>query len=233
MTNAKMPAAQRPVVFVHGLVIASRYMLPAARLLAPHTRVLAVDLPGYGRSAKPRHLLRIAELAEVLVEFLDANGLARAHWVGNSFGCQIIAELAVQYPERVDRLVLQGPTVDAKARRMGWQLRRLIANSRYEPASLTAISVGDYWRAGVRRAWGTARLALADRIEEKLPRIDAATLIVRGQRDPLVPMRWARHLAALAPHGELRVIRGWGHAVNYAAPGAFVEVVRPFLRLPS
>ncbi|WP_168185679.1 alpha/beta fold hydrolase [Acidiferrobacter sp. SPIII_3] len=220
-------------MFVHGLVIASRYMLPAARLLAAQTRVLAVDLPGYGRSAKPHHLLRIPELADALVEFLDANGLVRAHWVGNSFGCQIIAELAVRHPERIDRIVLQGPTVDASARRMGLQGRRLIANSRYEPASLTAISLGDYWRAGLRRAFGTARMALADRIEDKMPRIKAPTLIVRGEHDPLVPMRWARYLAGLTPHGELRVIRGWGHAVHYAAPGAFVDAVRPFLRLPS
>ena len=134
MTNTGTLGATRAVVFVHGLVTASPYMLPAARLRAAQTRVLAVDLPGYGRSAKPHHLLRIPELADALVEFLDANGLVRAHWVGNSFGCQIIAEPVVRHPECTDCIVLQGPTVDASARRMGLQGRRLIANSRYEPA---------------------------------------------------------------------------------------------------
>lgn len=231
VSNAKVCRQGTPVVFVHGLVIAGRYMLPAARLLAPLAPVFVIDLLGYGKSAKPRHLLRVSELADVLAEFLDVRGFGSAHWIGNSFGCQIIVDLAARHPRRTGRLVLQGPTVDEEAR-SGWaQFRRLVANSRHEPASLTAITIGDYWRAGLCRALGTARMALADRIEDKMPGVVAPTLIVRGERDPLVPERWARKLTRLAPRAQLRVIKGEGHALNYAAPAAFVAVVRPFFNL--
>lgn len=100
VTNAKVFQQGIPVVFVHSLVIASRYMLPAARLLASLAPVFVADLPGYGKSAKPRHLLRVSELADVLAEFLDARGFESAHWVGNSFGCQIIVDFAARHPHR-------------------------------------------------------------------------------------------------------------------------------------
>jgi 2-hydroxy-6-oxonona-2,4-dienedioate hydrolase len=117
------------VVLVHGLVISSRYMVPTALALAPLCPVGAVDLPGYGDSAKPRTFLRIDGLADALVAWMDALGLQSAHWIGNSFGCQILADLALRHPDRVNRLVLQGPTVDPQARTLRQQLVGLMRNS--------------------------------------------------------------------------------------------------------
>lgn len=76
-----------PVVLVHGLVISSLYMVPTARRLAPFYRVFAPDLPGFGKSGKPARVLSVPELADALVAWLDAAGLGRAAFVGNSLGC--------------------------------------------------------------------------------------------------------------------------------------------------
>src|SRR3982751_3131372 len=104
------------VILVHGMVISSRYMVPTAERLAPLCDVYAVDLPGYGKSAKPARVLSLAELADALAAWMKAAGLEKAHLVGNSFGCQIIVEFALRHPARVNRIVLQGPTVDPEAR---------------------------------------------------------------------------------------------------------------------
>jgi 2-hydroxy-6-oxonona-2,4-dienedioate hydrolase len=173
------------VVLVHGMVVSSRYMVPTAERLAPLCEVYAPDLPGYGRSVKPAKTLSLPELADALAEWMQAAGLGSAHLVGNSFGCQVIAEFAVRHPGRVERLVLQGPTVDPAARSLGRQLLRLARNSLREPRSLGPISMRDYWSAGLRRAVHTIRLTLHDRIEDKLPGIQAPALVVRGTRDPL------------------------------------------------
>jgi pimeloyl-ACP methyl ester carboxylesterase len=219
------------VVLVHGMVVSSRYMVPTAERLAPLCSVYAPDLPGYGRSAKPPRPFVLPELADALERWMSAAGLKRAHLVGNSFGCQIIAEFALRHRARVDRIVLQGPTVDPAARSVARQLLRLVRNSAREPKSLGFISLADYWAAGLRRVRATIRMALADRIEEKLARIDAPTLVVRGTRDPLVPHEWAARVAALLPRGELAELPGLPHTINYSAPDAFVEAIAPFLGL--
>ena len=219
------------VVLVHGLVIASRYMVPTAERLAPLCNVYAPDLPGYGKSAKPARMLSLAGLADALARWMSAAGLERAHLVGNSFGCQVIAEFVLRHPRRVDRIVLQGPTVDPSARTLGRQLLRLARNSAREPKSLGFISLADYWAAGLRRARATIRMALEDRIEDKLPSIQAPTLVVRGTRDPLVPHAWAERVAQLLPRGELVEVPDLPHTINYSAPDAFVGAIAPFLGL--
>src|SRR5258706_1300583 len=66
-----------PVVFVHGLGVSSRYMIPTIRLLAADYAVYAPDLPGHGRSEKPLRARTIPELADALMWWMDAEGLAR------------------------------------------------------------------------------------------------------------------------------------------------------------
>jgi pimeloyl-ACP methyl ester carboxylesterase len=219
------------VVLVHGLVISSRYMVPTAERLAPLCNVYAPDLPGYGKSAKPARILSLAELADALASWMAAARVEKAHLVGNSFGCQIIAEFALRHAGRIDRLVLQGPTVDPRARTVPRQLLRLARNSAREPKSLGPITLRDYWAAGPRRVVATIRMSLADRIEDKLPRIGAPTLVVRGTRDPLVPHDWAARLAGLLPRGELVELADLPHTINYSAPDALVGAIVPFLGL--
>ena len=223
------PAAPA-VVLVHGLVISSRYMIPTAEQLVPFYRIYAPDLPGYGKSYKPRKTLTLPQLAEALDDWMLTLSLAKAHLVGNSFGCQILAEFALRHPERIDRLVLQGPTVDPGARSLRRQVFRLMVNSRREQRSLARITFADYRAAGLRRAWETVKMALADRIEEKLPYIQAPALVVRGENDPVVPQDWAERVARLLPRGELCVIRDAAHTLNYSAPEQFAATIRPFLR---
>jgi 2-hydroxy-6-oxonona-2,4-dienedioate hydrolase len=219
----------RIVVLVHGLVISSRYMVPTAELLASLCQVHAVDLPGYGKSYKPPNILSLAQLSDALADWMRAKEIPRASLIANSFGCQILAEFALRHAQRVERLVLQGPTVDPQARSVWQQLGRLIINSPRERRSLGWITLLDYRSAGLRRAWATVQLALQDKIEEKLPHIQAPVLVVRGEKDPLVPQRWAEEVRRLLPHGKLCVIPGAAHTVNYSAPKEFVAAMRPFL----
>lgn len=104
------PADATPLVLIHGSGLSGRYMIPTARELAPHFPVYVPDLPGYGDSGDPGRVLNIPQLADWLVAWMDAIGLERASFLGNSFGCQVIVDLAMRYPERTERLVLQGPT---------------------------------------------------------------------------------------------------------------------------
>lgn len=218
------------VVLVHGLVISSLYMIPTAVRLAPAYRVLAPDLPGFGKSSKPAAALTIAELADALAAWLGAVGLQRVVLVGNSLGCQIIVELADRHPGAIQAAVLAGPTMDRHARTAPRQIARWLLDWTMERPSLAAAHARDYYEAGVRRGLKTFRYALRHRIEEKLGALTAPTLVVRGSRDRIVPQAWAEEVTAGLPRGRLEVIQGAPHCVNYTRPGPFTDLVRDFLR---
>jgi 2-hydroxy-6-oxonona-2,4-dienedioate hydrolase len=225
-----VPAGSPPVVLVHGLLVSSRYMLPTAVRLAPYYRVYALDLPGFGKSVKPTRVLNVPELADSLAAWMAAAGLDRAVLLGNSFGCQIVVDFAVRYPQRVERAVLAGPTVDPKRRTAHQQAAHWLRNVPLEPVSLGAVLLRDLLDAGPRRVLCTFRHMLEDRIEEKLPHVQVPTLVVRGARDTTVPQRWAEEATRLLPRGRLIVIPGAPHTVNYNAPLELVRVVRPFIQ---
>jgi 2-hydroxy-6-oxonona-2,4-dienedioate hydrolase len=218
-----------PVVLVHGYGMSSGYMAPIAKRLAAEHTVYAPDLPGHGRSDSSKGPLSIPGLAESLRVWMDAAGIGRAAFLGNSMGCQVIAELAVRHPERIDRLILVGPTVDPAARTLGRELPRLLEDGAAERPSLLLLVAKAYSR-DLRRLHKEMDAVLADRIEEKLPRITAPSLVVRGERDAVAPQAWAEEVASLLGAGAVRVIPGKGHAPNYSAPDELMRIIRPFLR---
>jgi pimeloyl-ACP methyl ester carboxylesterase len=224
------PAEARPAVFVHGIGVASPYMVPTVARLGPHHRSYAVDLPGFGQSDKPRRTLGVEELADALAGWLAAVGIEHPAVVGNSFGCQVVVDLAVRHPERVGRLALLGPTTDPAARTAARQVARWLRTSLHERPSQLPLLLRDYARAGPRRPLQTFRFALRDRVEEKLPRVQAPTLVVRGEKDSIVPQRWAEEIVRLLPRGRLAVIAGAAHAVNYSSPDEVARLLRSFLR---
>ncbi|MDP8960717.1 MAG: alpha/beta hydrolase [Actinomycetota bacterium] len=232
--HARVPVEQAPhgpdVVLVHGFGVSSRNMVPTAEALAPHCRVYAPDLPGHGLSYNPSQTLDLTGLAETLIEWMTSVGLQRACLLGNSYGCQIIVELAVRHPERVERLILQAPTVDPHARNLPRQLVRRLRSGwreRHEPAGDETAQ--DWREIGLRRMFQDARYAMRDRIEDKLPHIQAPTLVVRGSRDPIVPQRWAEEATALIPLGRLVVLDGAVHTITFTRPHQLVEAILPFL----
>jgi pimeloyl-ACP methyl ester carboxylesterase len=95
-----------PVVFVHGLSGSWQNWLEQLPVLAREHRVVAMDLPGFGYSPMPREEISIAGYARLLDGLLGELGIAAATVVGNSMGGFIGAELAIAFPQRVERLVL-------------------------------------------------------------------------------------------------------------------------------
>jgi pimeloyl-ACP methyl ester carboxylesterase len=101
-----------PVVALHGLGATKASLLPTVAALADRFRMIALDLPGFGDSAKPIGAPYDARFfAESVVETLDALGIERAHLVGNSLGGRVALEVGLQSPERVRRMALLAPSM--------------------------------------------------------------------------------------------------------------------------
>jgi 2-hydroxy-6-oxonona-2,4-dienedioate hydrolase len=219
----------RPVVLVHGLVVSSGYLAPLARHLARRRPVHAPDLPGFGRSDRPDRALDTHELGLALADWLDTRGFEDATLVANSYGCQIASETALAQPDRVGRLALLAPTIDRGARRWPEQLRRWRREQATQSSALRRIMTRDYLRAGLGRALATARHAMGDRIEQRLPHHDLPVLVARGSRDPIVSAAWAREVTTLLPHAHLATLPGATHAIPHEMPLQTARVVEHFL----
>jgi len=227
-TNEPMLDAP-PVILVHGLGVSSRHMIPAALHLSPWFRTIAPDLPGYGRSPKPWHVLDVAELADVLKAFMERERIDEAILVSLSFGCQIVVELAATRPDLVAAAVLVGPTIDVDAQDAPTQVARLLIDATREPLGLMPVIFQEYSAFGVRRGFVTLMHALDHPVVDKLPFVTSPTLVVKGERDPIVPDSWAQRIVDLLPNGSLAVIGGAAHAANFSHPAELADLVREFV----
>jgi 2-hydroxy-6-oxonona-2,4-dienedioate hydrolase len=227
--HASVVGTGQPVVLVHGFGVSGRYMVPLALSLADRFSVFVPDLPGYGRSERPRAPLDIDGLASALDSCLSALGLERPAFVANSMGCQVVTKLAVDLPTRVGRLALIGPTVDPAQRRARHQVLCGLRDAAREPLSLVALAAQDEAAIGLRALLATVRSALADRIEDRLPLIDQPTLVLRGEADRFVSAAWAEQVARLLPRSDLVVVPRQPHAAHYTRPRLVARLVGDFL----
>ena len=218
-----------PVVLLHGFGVSGRYMLPLAHSLAGRFTVFTPELPGYGRSERPRVPLGIGGLAAALAGCLDALELERPALVANSMGCQVVTDLVVRHPERAGPLALIGPTVDPAQRLARRQVLSGLRDAAHEPLSLLAHAANDSAEIGIRALLATVRSVLADRIEERLPLIEQPTLVLRGQDDRFVSAEWAEQVATLLPDARLFTVPGEPHAVHYTRPDLVARVLRQLL----
>src|ERR1700712_422292 len=115
------------LIFIHGLSGNWQNWLENVPEFARDNRVIAVDLPGFGRSPLPRSEVTIGLYCDVVIAMIRALDLESATLIGNSMGGQIAAKLAIEHPELVDRLVLVSPagvTIDvARNPQVLWVLK--------------------------------------------------------------------------------------------------------------
>ena len=127
------PAAPgAPTVFlIHQMVWSSaQFKYAQPQLAALGVRSIAVDLPGYGLSDGPDHVPDADAYADALLPVLDRYGGARAILFGNHTGVTVIASLADRHPERIARLIIQGPPIFDRITQ-----EKLIAEKPYDQTS--------------------------------------------------------------------------------------------------
>lgn len=206
-----------PLAFllVHGIGVSPNYFARLSEQLQPHGVVYAVELPGFGGTPRPDHALSIEDFAALLLAFTEALNLDNPVLVGHSMGAQIVTEMAVQNPVLSDRVVLMGSVVDPQAPTAFGQGFRLLRDMMIEPPSANRIVLMDYLRCGPR--WYLTQLPamLTYPIQERLPLVDAFTLVVRGARDPVASAEWAARIAELVPKSTRLEVPKAAHVVQH------------------
>jgi pimeloyl-ACP methyl ester carboxylesterase len=112
------PADAAPLLAIHGLGDEADTWRHLISPLSAHYRVLAPDLPGFGRSDEPERGYTIPFFQKTLVELLDELKVTRATLIGHSLGGAIVQSVALAHPERVERLVLIGGSLVARSQKL-------------------------------------------------------------------------------------------------------------------
>lgn len=152
------------VVLLHGLGGFAQSWRHTIDALATRATVFAVDLPGFGRSAKPRTAYRLGYFARALHGFLDAMGIAQASLVGHSLGGSVAVTYALTHPARVERVALVAALVPGFAFRLSWG-HRLIALPVVGEA-LAWCGRAPLYKAAIARCFHVARPADVDFLVE-------------------------------------------------------------------
>lgn len=218
------------LIFVHGIGVSSRYMLPLAEQLAPNYNIYVVDLPGFGKSSKPNGVFSTETLAAILTSFIRQQKITNPALVANSFGCQVSLKAIKANSDLITAAILIGPTINKFERTYGWQIVRWIQNLLHEPVRKMAyIFMKDIWECGLLRVFKTLRISLKDKPEVGLDRIAIPVLLVRGELDPIVPRLWLDYLQSRNRHFQIAEISGAGHALNFNSPGTLARLITAFL----
>jgi pimeloyl-ACP methyl ester carboxylesterase len=139
------------VALVHGLGGFAASWRPILAALAPRATLLAPDLPGFGRSAKPRVRYGLDFFAEALGAFLDARGAGQVTLVGHSLGAAVAFAFARAHPQRVDRIALLGGLVPGFAYRLSPIYRALAVRGLGEALALAGCAA--LYRAALARCF--------------------------------------------------------------------------------
>lgn len=212
-------------VLVHGIGVSARSYGPTAVELARHGDVHLIDLAGYGRSPRPDRDLDIADHAQLVGQYLTDHDLDHPVVVGHSMGTQVVAEMAADFPDEVDHIVLIAPVVAPSARSLPKAARLLLANGLKEPLHVSAAAMYDYlFRAGVPYMIQQTPHLLNTDLDAIAERVTAKTLVICSADDPIVPLDWGRQLAGRFQNGWFATVPG-PHATMFAAPEAIARLV--------
>lgn len=219
-----------PLVLVHGLGCSVDYWVRnGAWLAAAGYRVLAPDLPGFGRTDGPRTGLTIVQQAYAVSVFAEAMGLGPAAYLGHSLSCQTVLELACTEPDRVSALILAAPTGDRRRKRLLREAVGFLRDIPREPPSLVPFVLDAYLRAGPLRWTGTWLASKRHDAFDAAQGVRAPAMVVVGDRDPVVPVHFARAIAETIGNTRLRIIPRAAHALIYDEPAGFNGAVLEFL----
>lgn len=219
-----------PVVLLHGLGGSSDWWRRNISVLAESHLVSAVDLVGFGR----RFFLRRSKLptsfddiAVLLAGWIESSFDGPVHLAGNSLGGQIAIHIAAGRPELVRSIVLVDSTGIPFEIAPSAHVRNIVM--RYGFRSFLLILMRDLFRVGPI-TWVTTFLRLwRDDARPLMRKLAMPVQLIWGERDPFVPLRYARQMLEIMPQAALHVIPRAGHVPMWENPRAFNEVLLAFL----
>ena len=211
----------QPLILLHGNGESCDYFEHQIAHFSKDYRVIAIDTRGHGKSPRGNMPFTIRQFADDLLAFMDEHQIDNAHLLGFSDGGNIAMVFAMNHPERVERLILNGANLDAGGVKRKVQIPIEIG---YRVARWFA-----GWSESARRHAEMLGLMVNDPDvkPEELTAIRAKTLVIAGT-DDMIREAHTRLIADSIPDAELAFLEG-DHFIANKHPEAFNRRVMAFL----
>lgn len=250
-----------PIVLLHGTSSSLHTWEGWTEALVKTRRVISFDLPGFGLTGPhPRHDYSIGAYIDFVIAVLNKLGIERFVLAGNSLGGHIAWATAVEYPNRVEKLILvnaAGYGLAPQSVPLGFRIARLplfrdlareilpravirasVENVFGDPSQVTPGLVDRYFELTLREG---NREALAHRMDQYQPGamqdqigdISQPTLILWGEKDQLIPVAAGQRFAEDIANSRLRTWDDLGHVPQEEDPARTVREVLAFLGAPT
>ncbi len=242
-----------PLILIAGLASDSQSWQPILGGLAKHFKVIVFDNRGIGRTRYPPDSFQISTLALDAVCLLDELGIDKADIFGHSMGGCIAQEIAIEYPQRVNRLILANTCAflsQENKKFFGGLLEILESGGEYEsfirrfygliftPEYLgSRESIDQSVKAALEYPFPVTPCGFRLQLEalnnfnskDRLAMIKAETLLIAGRKDALVSIEEARILADNINSCEFLCLENAAHSFQIERPDIFTEKVLKFL----
>ena len=219
--------------------------------LAAHSKVIAIDLPGFGGSAKPDTSYSLTAMTDRLSSFIDRWTTGPVVVVGHSMGGELAASLALARPDRVKLVILLAPAgyriglggladsmYPAKARRLGRYLAyRSFITPIHDPGWLAEPdSMADYDQTSDTAYAKAAARVLEDfdfrGLKDRFSQLTQPTLLIWGGNDPVMPYPVGDTLSRLIPCVQFAAFPTAFHRPHAETPDTVLSVIGAFLKHP-
>ncbi len=213
--------AGKPPVLLHGNGESREYFTHQLAVFPASRRVIAVDTRGHGKSPRGTAPFTLAQFAEDLRELLDQKGVEKADLLGFSDGGNIALLFALKYPERVDRLILNGANLYPRGVKLAVQLPVVLG---YGIVSLIA----KFDKKAVAKKEILGLMVREPHIDLKsLTVLPHQTLVIVGDRD-MVRHRHSKLIADSIPNAKFVILSG-SHFIAAEESAEFNRAVEAFL----
>ncbi len=240
----------KPLVLIHGLFGSLENLGVIARNLADRFQIINVDLPNHGRSPWTDNI-SYTEMAAAVAQTLSALGIQHAYVLGHSMGGKTAMQLAFDYPELVEKLILAdiSPVVSQarhqrildgfNALNLSELTDRRAADSQLsewiEDAGVRAFllkslqkdETGFRWRFHLKRLTEQYQAVLAAPVSQS-PYVGPTLFIKGGNSDYILPEH-QDDILRLFPNAKAKIIHGTGHWLHAEKPVAFAKICADFL----
>lgn len=238
----------KPVVFLHGVYDSRHSFDRLLPLLPGNYHIFVIDLRGHGNSSKPDTGFAQSDFAGDVIAFLDAVKLDRVNLVGHSMGALIAHKIAIEHPERVDKLVLMAATPTLANKPGAAEAQKMLATltdpidvnfvREFVKGSFVKQPPDDFLQAQVAesmkipaKVWKQVLgAAIAEDHSKDLSKIKAKTLLLWGDQDPLFDRNDQKVLDDAIPDSTLTIFPGVGHNVPSEEPEKAASAIDAFLR---
>jgi pimeloyl-ACP methyl ester carboxylesterase len=238
-----------PVILLHGWIGSWALWQSTMQALGQHYRCYALDFWGFGESGKKRDSYAVTDFMELIRQFMDALGIARAPLIGHSMGGTTSLGTTIRYPDRVSKVcVIGSPVVGtslsiflqlAGVRRIGTLARNMLPLLRAGIRAASPLITRDRsWHRSVARdlSYTTVdsffssigSLRRTD-LRPLLPQISVPTMGIYGLRDVIVHPRQYEPLRCGVSHARIEIMPGSGHFPMLDEPDKYLALVRSFL----